>query len=259
MRFPDLNPIAFSTGPFQVRWYGLMYLFGIGGAILLLKRPLKRRLGLTGDQIMTLVTVLLVGIILGGRLGYILFYDLAYYLGHPLEIWAYWRGGMSYHGGALGCVLALLWFSRSHRVPLLPLLDYLAMGSTLGLALGRIGNFINGELYGRITRVSWGMVFPTGGPLPRHPSQLYEAVLEGPILFLCLWMAHRWGRLKDGQVFALYLVLYGTFRFFLEFFREPDLQLGYFWGVATMGQLLCMAMIVVGLGLGLKLQVRQSH
>lgn len=205
-----------------------------------------------------LIFYLVVGLVTGARLGYIFFYqymNLPDYIHHPLEIIAVWDGGMSFHGGLIGIVIAGWWFSKRTKLPFWALADRVVIAAPIGLGLGRVGNFINGELYGRITNVPWGIVFPDGGPLPRHPSQLYEAFLEGLILFLILlWLSKR--RMPDGFLLGTFLLGYGLFRFLIEFFREPDPQLGFVLGPFTMGQALCV--IMAGLGI-LVLQCSFQH
>ena len=242
--YPKIDPVIMSFGPIQVRWYGLAYIVGVLLALRYLIPVFKKQFSFNEDQRSTVVVAVVLGIMLGGRLGYILFYDLSYYLSHPFQWLAIWNGGMSYHGGALGAVLAMVYVSKRYRVSLLSLLDVLGIGSTFGLFLGRIANFINGELYGRITTVSWGMVFPGGGGLPRHPSQLYEAFFEGVVIFVTLHFLRKTVALKPGQLFGVYLLEYGLFRFIIEFFREPDAHLGSVLGWLTMGQLLCVIMMV---------------
>ncbi len=223
-----------------------MYLIGFICSYLIVKKELLRRgLRVERDFLENLYFYLILGLLIGARLGYVVFYNLSYYLKHPLEIVALWHGGMSFHGGLLGVIIAAWIFTRKIKFDFFTLTDMLVLTAPIGLGLGRIGNFINGELYGRVTDVPWGMIFPEGGPLPRHPSQLYEAFLEGVILFVILWF------LKDkfsrsGIVSSLFLILYGIFRFLVEFFREPDPQIGYLLGFLTMGQILCMLMIITG-------------
>lgn len=243
---PQIDPVFFHLGPLAVRWYGLMYLLGFVAAFFVIsKLAPKRQLPLDGDAVSDLLFYIVIGVVLGGRLGYVFFYNFSYYISHPLQIFAVWQGGMSFHGGLIGVIVATLIYSKRHAIAILPLADILAIAATIGLGLGRIGNFINGELWGRVTTLSWGMVFPGAGALPRHPSQLYEAMVEGPIIFfLLLWLFSR--KVKDGTVIFSFLIFYGVGRFFLEFFREPDQQLGFLWGGATMGQILCLVMIVMG-------------
>lgn len=243
---PQIDPVLIHLGPLAIRWYGLMYLLGFVAAFFLISRLAPRRqLPLDKDAVSDLLFYIVLGVILGGRFGYVLFYNFAYFLNHPLQIFAVWQGGMSFHGGLTGVVVATLIYCRRHAIAILPLADILAIAATIGLGLGRIGNFINGELWGRVTTLPWGVVFPAAGPQPRHPSQLYEALLEGPIIFFLLyWLFTR--KVRNGSVFFSFLIFYGVGRFVIEFFREPDQQLGFLWGGATMGQLLCLAMVLLG-------------
>jgi phosphatidylglycerol:prolipoprotein diacylglycerol transferase len=247
--YPKINPEIVRIGPFAVRWYGLMYLLGFAVSYLLVKYQIKKKsLQLPKDFLDSLYSYIILGLLLGARMGYVLFYDLPSYLRHPLEIFAVWHGGMSFHGGLIGCIIAGILFTRKFKVDFWKTADLVIVTAPIGLGLGRLGNFINGELYGRVSDVPWAMVFPSGGALPRHPSQLYEFFLEGVVLFIILW------KLKDrdlrpGVLTALFLILYGIFRFFIEFFRQPDVQLGFILGPFTMGQLLSSAMILFGLGL----------
>ena len=247
--FPHIDPAIFRIGPLEVRWYGLMYVIGFVCVFGLVRHQIKKfKLERYEPHLDNLNLVLILSLVLGGRLGYVLFYNLSYYLKHPAEILATWHGGMSFHGAMLGILLAGYLFCRRKRLDFLQTADLYVVPLPIGLGLGRLGNFINGELYGRVTEVPWGMVFPGGGPLPRHPSQLYEALLEGVMLFAILW------RLKDkrwppGSMIGLFLLFYGLFRILVEFFREPDAQLGFLWGGATMGQLLSSLMVVAGIAL----------
>jgi phosphatidylglycerol---prolipoprotein diacylglyceryl transferase len=253
--FPSFDPIAIAIGPFAVRWYALAYIAGI---ILgwLYARSLLRNEKLWGGpapisipQFDDYVLWVTLGIILGGRTGYVLFYNLRYFAEHPLEMFQLWQGGMSFHGGFLGCVAAVLLFGWRNKVPVLSLGDITCAVGTIGLLLGRIANFINGELWGRVTDVPWAFVFPTGGPLPRHPSQLYEGALEGMLLFAVLTVMIRQGALKrPGLIIGVFAIGYGLARIFSEFFREPDAQLGFLWGPLTMGMLLSLPMIAAGAG-----------
>jgi phosphatidylglycerol:prolipoprotein diacylglycerol transferase len=244
---PNIDPVAFAIGPLAVRWYGLMYLAGFAAAWGLGLRRIKQGLApITRAQFDDLIFLAVVGVILGGRLGYVLFYKPAYYASHPLEILAVWQGGMSFHGGLLG-VMAAMWFAaRRHKVDYLRLMDFVAPLCPLGLAAGRLANFINGELWGRVTDVPWGMVFRGAGDLPRHPSQLYQFALEGVALFVLLWWFSAKPRPR-GQVSGLFLLGYGVFRFIAEFGREPDAYLGFLALGLTMGQWLCVPMIAGGL------------
>lgn len=246
---PNFDPIAFSIGPLAVRWYGLMYLAGFAAAwVLGMSRIKRERAPVTRVQFDEMVFHALLGVILGGRLGYVLFYKPAEYLAQPLRIFAIWEGGMSFHGGLLGVLLAMWILARRFRIHYLDLMDFVAPLCPLGLAAGRFANFINGELWGRVTDLPWGMVFRGAGPLPRHPSQLYQFALEGLLLFAILWWYSSRPRAR-GQVSALFLLGYGILRFTAEFAREPDAFLGYLALGLTMGQWLCIPMILGGLAL----------
>lgn len=244
--YPDIDPVIFRIGPFEVRWYGVMYLLGFLASYLLVRyQAAKKRLPIPKERIESLYSALIIGLLVGARLGYVVFYNPAYYLTHPLEIFAVWHGGMSFHGGLIGSVFAGYLFCKRAKLDFWQLADLVIATAPVGLGLGRLANFINAELYGRVTDAPWGMVFPGGGPLPRHPSQLYELLLEGVLLFLILWFAKDRVR-RTGVLTALFLILYGLFRFFVEFFREPDPQLGFILGLFTMGQLLSVAMMIAG-------------
>ncbi|BCS54191.1 prolipoprotein diacylglyceryl transferase [Geobacter sp. SVR] len=246
MQFPSIDPVFLRIGPLQFRWYGLMYILGFIATYFILRgESARKRLSLSRDDIADLVFYGAMGVVLGGRLGYILFYNLGFYLTHPLRVFAVWEGGMSFHGGFLGVILAFVLFSRRRKVPFWTLIDMAALCAPVGLGLGRLGNFINGELYGRPTDVPWGMVFPNGGSQPRHPSQLYEAFLEGLVLFLIVRFAGRRSA-RTGVAAWSFVAGYGLFRFIIEFFREPDAQLGIFWGYLSMGQLLSLPMFLLG-------------
>lgn len=248
LSFPHIDPVIVQIGPLALRWYGLMYLLGfVAGYLLIVHLARLRGLSLRREDAADLLFYCVLGVILGGRLGYVLFYNPLHFLGHPWEIFAVWEGGMSFHGGLLGVVAAALWGVRKKRLPTLLTGDILVTAAAPGLGFGRLGNFINGELWGKVTEVPWGMVFPGGGLLPRHPSQLYQAFLEGLVLSLVLYGLHRRGA-RPGVPFFTFFTLYGGFRFLVEFFREPDAHLGYLWGGATMGQLLSLPMIAVGIG-----------
>ena len=246
--YVDFDPVLFSLGPIQVRWYGLMYVVGFvaGGVILryLVDRGFFR---VSKKQVDSLITYLLVGMFLGARLAYVFIYNWGYYKNHLLELFSVWQGGLSFHGAVVGMVLAAGLFARNNRVPWLQVTDSMALAGAQGLFFGRIGNFINGELYGRVTDWKIGMVFAGGGPLSRHPSQLYEAFMEGIVLSAVLWAMV--GKVKNyGTLTMVFLVGYGVFRFAVEFVRQPDNQLGYYFGWMTMGQILCSAMILAGVG-----------
>lgn len=247
LQLPSIDPVIVQLGPFALRWYGVMYLIGfLIGFLVIRHLSEKRQLPLNRDGQSDLLFYCVLGVILGGRLGYVLFYNAGYYLQHPLQIFSVWEGGMSFHGGLLGVVVAAVLFAWRRKLPVLLLGDILVTASALGLGLGRIGNFINGELWGRVTSVPWGMVFPAAGPEPRHPSQLYEAILEGLVLFAILWWLHR-RKAAHGVPFFSFFLLYGSFRFVIEFFRQPDDHLGFLWAGATMGQMLCLPMVLIGI------------
>jgi len=247
LHHPNFDPVAFSLGPLAVRWYGLMYLAGFAGGFWLGTQRIARGLApITRPQFDDLLFHIVLGVILGGRLGYVLFYKPAYYFAHPLEVIAIWHGGMSFHGGFLGVLLAVGFFAWRQRVNWWDLMDYVAPLVPVGLAAGRFANFINGELWGRVTDLPWGMVFRGAGDLPRHPSQLYEMALEGFALFALLWWFSSRPRPRM-QVSALFLVGYGTARFAGEFAREPDAFLGFLTFGMTMGQWLSLPMVVAGL------------
>ncbi|WP_205341849.1 prolipoprotein diacylglyceryl transferase [Denitrificimonas caeni] len=251
LTFPNIDPVAIALGPLKIHWYGLMYLVGIGGAWWLASRRLQRfDASWTKDTLSDFVFWVAMGIILGGRLGYVLFYDLAAYIDNPLLVLRIWEGGMSFHGGFLGVMLAVWLFGRKHNKSLFELLDFIAPLVPIGLGAGRIGNFINAELWGKATDVSWAMVFPTDPEqLARHPSQLYQFALEGVALFVILWLYTRKPR-PTMAVSGMFALFYGIFRFIVEFVRVPDAQLGYLaFDWLTMGQVLCIPMILGGIGL----------
>lgn len=248
--YPNINPVIFGIGSIKVRWYGFMYLLGFGATYLLVRLQIRRfNLKKLGEQFDDLNFLLIFCVLMGGRLGYVLFYNLPYYMHHPAEIIATWNGGMSFHGALLALLIGGYLFCRRRGIDFWQTADAYIVTIPIGLGLGRIGNFINGELYGRVTHVPWAMVFPAGGPFPRHPSQLYECFMEGIVLFILLW------NLKDvksrrnwpqGSMLAAFLIFYGIFRFIVEFFRQPDAQLGFILGPFTMGQALCSLMIIAG-------------
>lgn len=249
--FPQIDPIIFSIGPLSLRWYGLMYLVGFAAAFWLAGVRLSRT-NWTKEQLSDLLFWGFLGVILGGRIGYVLFYQFELFLSDPLYLFKIWTGGMSFHGGLLGVITALWWFSRKAKCTFLQVGDFIAPLVPIGLGAGRIGNFINAELWGRTTDVSWGVIFPGAGPLPRHPSQLYEFALEGVVLFLMLWLYSRKPR-PIGAVSGLFLLGYGSFRFFVEFFREPDQHIGLYEGAFSLGisqgQILSTPMIIGGIAL----------
>jgi phosphatidylglycerol:prolipoprotein diacylglycerol transferase len=255
MTFPAIDPVIFALGPLQVRWYGLMYVLGFAASYFLVRKQiLDRQDTKLGEHFENLNVVLILSVILGGRLGYVLFYNLAYYLDHPLQIAATWQGGMSFHGACLALIISGWFFCRSKNLSFWKTADMYVVTIPIGLGLGRIGNFINSELYGRTTDLPWGIIFPGAGPMPRHPSQLYEALLEGVVLFLLLWLLKGRTSKKSqtwphGTMLALFLGGYGMFRFIIEFFREPDPQIGFLMGTFTMGQLLSSLMMIGGFAL----------
>lgn len=249
LKYPAIDPVAISLGPIDIHWYGLMYIFGIAIAWLLAKKRLSRFDSTwTGEKLADLVFYCALGVVVGGRIGYILFYDLPVYEAEPMRIFKVWQGGMSFHGGMVGVLLATWWFARRNNKTFFQLADFIAPFVPIGLGLGRIGNFINGELWGKPTDLPWGMVFPTDPEhLVRHPSQLYQCALEGIALFLILWLFSKKPR-PTMAVSGMFLLWYGIFRFTVEFVRLPDPQLGYIaFGWLTMGQLLCLPMILAGL------------
>ncbi|HLS85128.1 MAG TPA: prolipoprotein diacylglyceryl transferase [Burkholderiales bacterium] len=244
---PNFDPVAFSIGPLAVRWYGLMYLLGFAAAWWLGTRRIARGAApVSRAQFDDMIFYALLGVILGGRLGYVLFYKPAQYLADPLKIFAIWEGGMSFHGGLLGVMLAMWVLARRQNVDYLRLMDFVAPLCPLGLAAGRLANFINGELWGRVTDLPWGMVFRGAGDAPRHPSQLYQFALEGLALFVILWWYSSKPRAR-GRVSGLFLAGYGAFRFIAEFAREPDAFLGFLALGLTMGQWLSLPMLAAGL------------
>lgn len=251
--FPTVDPVAIEIGPLAIRWYALAYLAGfILGWRYCLRLAGADAAPPTRRDVDDFLTWAVIGVILGGRLGYVLFYNLPYYAENPLQALAIWRGGMSFHGGLLGVVAAVALFARVRSIPVLALGDVIAAAAPIGLFFGRIANFVNAELYGRTTDVPWGVVFPNGGPEPRHPSQLYEAFLEGLVLFAVLWFLARRPeiRARHGLLAGVFFAGYGTARIVVEFFREPDAQLGFLLGGhATMGQLLSLPMVLLGLAL----------
>jgi phosphatidylglycerol---prolipoprotein diacylglyceryl transferase len=253
--FPAINPVLISIGPFAVRWYALAYIAGIIGGWVYARAIIRNEklwggpAPITVAQFDDFIIWITLGIILGGRVGYVLFYNLAHFAAHPTEILQLWNGGMSFHGGFIGCIVAVVWFARRRGLPILPLGDLSTATGPIGLFLGRIANFINGELWGRPTDVPWAMIFPNGGPIPRHPSQLYEAALEGLVLLFVLGVMVRLGALKrPGVITGTFAIGYGIARSICEFFREPDAQLGFLWGGLTMGMLLCIPLILAGIG-----------
>lgn len=254
IRFPDFDPAAIRLGPFAVRWYALAYIAGLLAGWQLMRRLVRQTpVVATAEQVDDFLTYATLGVILGGRLGYILFYQPGEYLSHPLQILEVWKGGMSFHGGFLGVCAAALLFTRQRKLNVLGFADRIAVITPIGLGLGRIANFVNGELWGRPAPADlpWAVVFDRVDLQPRHPSQLYQAAMEGVLLFAILWFASRSAavRARSGMLTGIFLAGYGTFRSIGEIFREPDQFLGFLWAGATMGQILSAPMIIVGLSL----------
>lgn len=251
--YQGLDPIAFSLGPLVVRWYGLAYVLGFVCAAAIIYFVAKRwKLGMSEDNLLTLMVCAIVGVVLGARIGYVLFYGDGYYLSHPLEILAFNQGGMSFHGGLVGLLIGGAVAARMTRIPFLTLADLGSIAAPIGLFFGRCANFVNGELWGAPTDGPLGVVFGgAAGMMPRHPSQLYEAVLEGLVIFCVLFaLSRKYPPRPQGTFLGAFLVLYGIFRFLIEFVREPDVQLGYLWGGwLTMGQVLSAPLIVAGIAL----------
>jgi phosphatidylglycerol:prolipoprotein diacylglycerol transferase len=247
--FPQIDPVIFSIGPLSIHWYGLMYVIAFFMANLLANRAAdKPGSGWTRDQVSDLMFYGFLGVLLGGRIGYVLFYQFGAFIEDPTYLFRIWEGGMSFHGGVLGVLTAMAFFAKKTSKNFLQLGDFVVILLPLGLGAGRIGNFINAELWGRTTDVPWAVLFPNAGPLPRHPSQLYEFVLEGLVLFVLLVLYRRL-QPPAGAVGGLFLLGYGCFRFIVEFFREPDAHLGLLSLGMSMGQWLCVPMILSGLGL----------
>ncbi|WOO32300.1 prolipoprotein diacylglyceryl transferase [Diaphorobacter limosus] len=268
LMYPHIDPVALQIGPVAIHWYGLTYLAAFGLFMWLGRRRLRHEpyASLTGDQawsrkdVEDILFLGVLGVVIGGRLGYCLFYKPGYYLAHPLEILYVWQGGMSFHGGLLGVIGSMLWFAHSRRRPWLQVADFVAPCVPTGLAAGRIGNFINGELWGRFAPpdLPWAMVFPqSGSMLARHPSQIYQFLLEGLLLFVLLWLYARRPR-RRGEVAAAFLVGYGVLRFTAEYFREPDSFLGLLPLGMSMGQWLCVPMVLAGVGMWLWAQRQRA-
>ncbi|RLB26846.1 MAG: prolipoprotein diacylglyceryl transferase [Deltaproteobacteria bacterium] len=246
LSYPNLDPTIVTIGPFHIRWYGLMYILGFMASYLLVgyqirKKGLPIRTGILNDLFLYLV----VGLIVGARIGYCIAYNLPFYFTYPLKVFAIWEGGMSFHGGLIGVLIAGLIFVRRRGFSFWQFADLIVVTAPIGLGLGRLGNFLNAELYGRVTTLPWAMVFPSAGDLPRHPSQLYECLLEGVLLFMILWRVKD-HPLRKGTLLCLFLFLYNAMRFLVEFFREPDPQLGFVFSFMTMGQILSMLMGLSG-------------
>ena len=250
LEFPNINPVAIDLGIIQIRWYAISYIAGILFSWSLILNIIKfKNLKIDNKVISELISNSMIGIIIGGRLGYVIFYNPDYYLNNLLEIFKLWNGGMSFHGGFIGVVFAVIYSSRISKTAILILADLIAIVAPIGIFFGRLANFINGELYGRITNHSFGMIFPNAGNSPRHPSQLYEAFFEGFLLFIIMLLFIRFTNIlnKKGLITALFLSCYGSFRFIIEFFREPDANIGLLYFNFSMGQLLSLPMIIVGI------------
>ncbi len=247
LHYPSIDPVALQLGPLQIHWYGLMYLIGFAGAWALASfRAPRQNPPWSSQEVSDLIFYAALGVLIGGRVGYMLFYNFPDWVAHPLEVFKVWQGGMSFHGGFIGVTLSLWFLARKYKQRFSTVSDFVAPLVPLGLAVGRLGNFINGELWGRETSVAWGMIFPGAGPLPRHPSQLYESLLEGVLLFMIMWFFSAKPRPR-AAVSGLFIMSYGFLRFCVEFFREPDAHLGFVGlGYLTMGQLLSLPMIAVG-------------
>jgi phosphatidylglycerol:prolipoprotein diacylglycerol transferase len=248
LTYPQIDPVALNLGPIKIHWYGIIYIVSFALAWLLAKKHARQlKYDWHIDTINDLIFYGASGAVLGGRIGYVLFYAFNTLLHDPLFVFKIWHGGMSFHGGLLGTIISLLLFAHKNKLTYLQTLDFVAPLVPVGLLLGRIGNFINSELWGRTTLAPWGMIFPNGGPIPRHPSQLYESFAEGVVLFIIIWFYAAKPRTR-GTVSALFLICYGSIRFGCEFFREPDLQIGFIaFNWLTMGQLLSLPMIIAGL------------
>ncbi len=264
LTFPSIDPVLISIGPFAIRWYALAYIVGLllgwRYCLYLTGRPPRLVSRLQLDDFLLWATL---GVILGGRIGYVLFYQPTHFLDHPLDIFYVWQGGMSFHGGLIGVILAMILFGRQRGIPFFALADIVACATPIGLLLGRVANFINGELYGRASNVPWAMVFPdpNSGGVPRHPSQLYEAGLEGLLLFVVMFLLARFTRSLEhvGRLSGVFLIGYGLSRIVVELFREPDAQLGFFFGgTTTMGQILSLPMTAYGLFLVLRARPARS-
>lgn len=248
--FPNISPIIFSIGPLAIRWYSMAYLLGIIiGWVLINRNVKKNNLGLSKQDIEDLVFYLTLGIVVGGRLGYVIFYGGSAFWSNPLQVFEVWKGGMSFHGGVLGVIAATYYFARKINYKFLALTDLIVLYAPIGICMGRLANFVNDELWGRITDVAWAVKFPNGGYWPRHPSQLYEAFFEGLVMFgiLNFLWRYQWVRERSGFVSSLFVVFYGLFRISMEQFREPDAQVGYFFNYFTMGQILSLPLIILGM------------
>ena len=249
IEFPNINPVALDLGLLQIRWYAISYVTGILLSWFFILKIIKiKKIDIDNQIISQLISNCIIGIILGGRLGYVIFYNYEYYLDNFLEIFKIWNGGMSFHGGLIGVIIAVIYTSKTSKTSLMLLADLVAIVSPVGIFFGRIANFVNGELYGRVTTHPFGIIFPNGGNIPRHPSQLYEAFFEGFLLFLILLIFLQFKKIikSSGILAGCFLSIYGFFRFFIEFFREPDNHIGLLYLDLSMGQFLCFPMILIG-------------
>lgn len=251
MLLPNLNPIALSFGPIAIRWYSLAYIAGILFTLFWIKKCNEKENFLSKEAYDDWLIWAVFSILLGGRFGYVFFYNPFYFFSHPLEIFAFWHGGMSFHGGLLGAIFGMGLFAKKYKINFLKLTDTLAVSAPVGLFFGRIANFINMELYGRVTDSKFGIIFPNAGDLPRHPSQLYEAFFEGILSFAILFCLHRFGKFskENGFLSGSFLILYGSSRILVENFREPDQQIGFLFSEITMGQLLSLPLVLLGIAM----------
>ena len=250
MPFPDIDPVAIAIGPLAIRWYALAFIVGLLAGWWYIGRLLRQPPHImTRAQLSDFFSWAIVGVIAGGRLGYVSFYQAPYYFENPIEIFFVWQGGMSFHGGLLGVVVAIILFARRRNIPVFALGDLVACAAPIGLLFGRVANFINGELYGRVADVPWAVVFPGGGELPRHPSQLYEAALEGLVLFVVMFVLVQFTKIRTrpGLMMGIFLIGYGSARIIVEFFREPDIQIGFLTSGTTLGQWLSVPLLVAGI------------
>ncbi len=250
LQYPDINPIAIDFGFIKISWYAISYILGIFSSWFLILKIVKiKKINVSNKIISELINNCMIGIILGGRLGYVFFYNPEYYFHNLIEIFKIWNGGMSFHGGFIGIVLAIIYSSKTSKIPITVFSDLISIVSPIGLFFGRIANFINGELFGRVTNHPFGMIFPNGGKLPRHPSQLYEAFFEGLVLFLIMTFLMNTSKIFDikGFLTATFVFSYGILRFFIEFYREPDDHIGLIYFDFSMGQLLSLPMMIIGL------------
>ena len=251
IHLPQFDPNIFTLFGFSIRWYSMAYVIGVIFCYFFIKKQNEKRHFMNSQAQENLITYMIFSIILGGRFGYVFFYNFSYYLENPLQIFAFWHGGMSFHGGLAGVILGMILFTRNYKIKFFLLTDLLAISCPIGIFLGRIANFINLELYGRVTESKFGMIFPNAGILPRHPSQLYEASLEGLLMFIILISFFKFTKVKNfhGALSGGFLALYGIFRIIIENFREPDNQIGFIFNFITMGQLLSLPLIICGISI----------